>query len=707
MEMSDSVSSSSSLLLQSLSPTEQEQREEAPSSPPSTLLESSQTHGESLSTRQIIFVKFVFYMLGNGFLLPWNAFISAGSYFLSRLSMSCQRTQAHDDTIDIFDSMHPLTLEDKLNTDSDSNNISADGDNGNFMSWIGLLYNLSGLLALTFLLVRQRTNTNKLKSDQELQQTIDGVVTNSTSTAAASLTSESTQRDTSNINHESRENGRTPSCTKSPQCKVLVTSFSIYLLIMIITAVLVLIPSFNTNSNTIQLFKIITFTCITICGTCGAFISSNIISYANMYFPPMYSIQCYISGQAVGGVAISALNLVLNFYMDGKNEETFWNDQCGHNDTHLFMSYGSSFGDGISPILHGRNESHRYLTINHDYNKHDPVGRLNACHDYSYDWGAFSYFVSSCLCLILCIAFFIILDGSSITQYYRNQRKDCLVMMQTGDNNDSCNDRKNDLELNTLIDDFEQDIEECRIGDHSLIEPLLVDNADTEERLSSQRRGNHEEIDPNIIMHHVWYTIQSPVICIFVTFFITLTIFPSWIEMLESVIKCQHGSSRFRNDLFAPLMVVLFNVCDLLGRISSEFVMKFISRSSDIYASNEYNDTNAPSFIISRKISILSTWRLLFLPAFILCKNKESSFNIFGSDIYTFGLMILFAFSQGLVSTLSFVHAARLLSPKPKEIDDEAAQRVASILLNIAAGLGLVIGSMSSFAYNFLCLKLT
>lgn len=462
---------------------------------------------------------------------------------------------------------------------------------------------------------------------------------------------------------------------------------------MAITSIFVLIPTFNKDSNTIQLFKTLTFICIVICGTTGAFTSASIVSYANSYFPPLYSIQCFISGQALGGVSISFLNLILNYAVDGENENKFWNDQCSVNENDYEMKNASvaTYGYSGHGINDGGGDTSRRQMISLDDVSSYTRSLMTSCHDYKIDWGAFSYFTTCCVFLVSSIGLFILLDASSVTKYYRHHSSNQIVTTI-----DYSSRVENEEHMNDECAEAREDEEDCNETDLScpLIEPLLQDNL--------YEQGRYDEVKKDNVTLFVWKKLQQPTICIFITFVITLSIFPSWTGLLESVLKCQKGSSRFRNDLFTPFMVVLFNIFDLVGRLSSGFVTNHISKTR----SNNNSTGVASLSLVSKRIGMLTFMRVFFLPTFYWCKSSTNTVNVFGSDIYTFGLMVLFAFSNGLVSTLSFIHAATLLSQDSQDDDDnmdeEEVQGVASTLLNFAVGLGLLVGSMFSFVYNSL-----
>lgn len=817
--------------------------------------------------REVLFVKFVFYMLGIGFLLPWNAFVSAETYFMSRFTKStCGRNVDDDDN------------------DND-NGGGTDSGGKNFMSWLGLLYNLSGVLALIFLLLQQRakeirSSTNKQQQDQIQRQNSTSNHIDTTTFVDENLDSNNSHEDHddgqqveqqinqqqqqqeeeqvqtlvahhTNTNTNTNNNNNNNNGSTTTQKKTVITSFSINFLIMILTSAMVLFPFFNNSYTTIHLFQIITYITILSYGTVGAFLSTAVLSYANTFFKYYtdVSVQCFISGQAVGGVVISILNLILDYAVDGgSRENSFWDDNCDddddtNNNRNLFLSFQKGLSSSSSSLQLRTTTTTTTATTT-------VIG--NTCHKYNIDWGAFSYFTVCCIFLLLCVILYIILDAHPVLHYYRyyccgidTRNSSAFVGPSTEANIDVLLHHENQVSSSNdlLIEDSgiemeryrntshgeqdlntrekvaynrsstqggekvdvavgqrrnkknknkrewgkrrnkhgrksstekkkkimkEYDIDDGGVGQDqqeqqahsSLLEPLLQQQGNEKQQgqnemcNSNSSSNNKENRTSNSITFHVWKSIQLPIISIFAVFCVTLTAFPSWTGKLQSELQCQSGSSRFRNDLFIPLMIVLFNCFDLLGRLVSGFVMthllqpKKINNRNDSGDNDDENDDrqtqylqhNASLQLISKKITFLSIMRIVFLPAFLFCKTdnppssshsvgllyKEPSSSS-GSDVYTFLLMIVFAFSNGLVSTLSFIHAAVLI-PTSNSVsnntnngdiagetgmhnnddhhqddndDNDAIQKVASTLLNFAVGTGLLLGSLLSFVYNY------
>ena len=168
-------------------------------------------------------VKVVFLLLGVGFLLPWNAFISASAYFVNR------------------------TCVEAISTDA-SVNDSSDNEN-NFMLWFGLSYNFSGVITLGLMLLVQRLKDTKATSTNTPTETND--------------------------TDEEQSGGNT-------QWRMIVISLSFCLLIMILTTSMVLIPSTDPT-----LFQFLSLSSASVCGMSGAFTSAGITSFANTFPPDL------------------------------------------------------------------------------------------------------------------------------------------------------------------------------------------------------------------------------------------------------------------------------------------------------------------------------------------------------------------------------------------------------------------------------------
>eukprot|EP01083_Nonionella_stella_P136942 416828_1 len=430
--------------------------------------------------------------------------------------------------------------------------------------------------------------------------------------------------------------------------KMIVVSFCCFLITMMLTTSLVLVPSIDPS-----FFRLLSLTSAGICGTAGAFTSAGIVSFASI-FPPNIGIQPYIAGQAVGGVVISILNLVLSS-MEDIGADAFWDQHCKNIYT----------GDGDMDI---------FL---HDMNWIKSASNSQtSCSEYRIDWGAFSYFLIGCIFIALCIGLYLHLDQHPVTEYYRN-----LEVEPTGTRQIVSTE-----ETTPMINPEENSMMELNLGQdtRSLNEPLLSNEERSEEQQVCGGDTNEEtgQNSPSVT-GEAWQCIKKPVISIFMTFFVTITIFPSWVTKLQSVQQCLDEKSRFRNDLFFPALIALFNIFDLMGRTASGYV--------------DIRGQSPRSF--DKKLAAASYARFMFFPLFLLLNAAGSilapPIKIFFHDGFPVIFTILLAFTNGFVSCLSFIQASAS-TPQSEDV-----QQIASTILNLAVGGGLFSGSLFSFFYNF------
>lgn len=579
-----------------------------------------------------------FTMLGIGMLLPWNVFVSAEAYFQNRIRLCSNE----EDNMD----------EDRLLERGSVDNDGDESDN-NFMLLFGLLYNLSGVLTLAVMLWMEKSK------DRERDRFESNTASTTSSGSGGYLELDPVESLESEENGFEEEVRREIERATRYQRKMIVIPMSIYLTSLLITTIVVMMKDMNPI-----LFEYLTYTTVLIFGCAGAFAGAGIVSFATT-FPVNMGIQPYVAGQALGGAGISLCNLFFNS-MDEKSLDSFWETHCLDTDAKSSDSYRL-----LGTVSCQRNEIH---------------------------WGTFAYFSIGCIFLASCIVLFIYLDRHPITHQCRLAGyKDLWLGTQ---NEKSCSQTINDpspiLELKNdamtrllhiSFDDNEnnpsshwlelehhkEEVNEVCDETHRimLMEPLLG----KESIIGGNEEGN-KPLD-------IWNVIQIPSICVFLIFFITLTIFPSWTTKLESARQCQERSNRFSNDLFVQFLIVAFNVADLSGRLAS--------RAFKI-------DEGSKTF--SRNLSLASVARVIFFPLFLFCKVSGGalapSSKIFINDIYPVSFVIIFAFTNGLLSTLAFMRISQLTPA----IDD--IQRYVSTIINFTVGFGLLCGSLFSFVFNLI-----
>ena len=160
----------------------------------------------------------------------------------------------------------------------------------------------------------------------------------------------------------------------------------------------------------------------------------------------------------------------------------------------------------------------------------------------------------------------------------------------------------------------------------------------------------------------VWEAVQGPATCIFLTFFVTLAVFPGWTTELISVRQCE-STSRLANDLYVPGTFVLFNLGDFCGRLLS---------------------SRAPA----RGLVSASILRVLFVPLLFLCTSREGSSAIH-SDGFSNMVQFLLALTNGALVSKAFCVAPQLVPPAHHERMSE--------YLTLSVALGLLAGSLCSY----------
>jgi equilibrative nucleoside transporter 1/2/3 len=182
-----------------------------------------------------------------------------------------------------------------------------------------------------------------------------------------------------------------------------------------------------------------------------------------------------------------------------------------------------------------------------------------------------------------------------------------------------------------------------------------------------------EDHDPTNETAAVWKHVKGPACTIFLTFFVTLSLFPGWTSELRSVHQCK-SEFRIFNDLYTPYSFLLFNVGDLVGRLlCAKIPIKKITS-------------------LSTKLVVASGLRFVFFPLLFLCVggSDPDRWQI-PSDLYSQFIQFAFAVSNGLLLSMSFVLAPTLI-PSSIEMQERSSE-----FLSFAVAFGLLCGSLFSF----------
>jgi Nucleoside transporter len=381
----------------------------------------------------------------------------------------------------------------------------------------------------------------------------------------------------------------------------------------------------------------------------------------------------------MAGVAVSVVNFIVAF---GKDPSDYYNVYCRHQSNefdHATTRFLSTTAVGV------------------DNGDHDVVVRFlkgqetilfdpTSCPPYTkIDWSVFVCFFVGLIVLVLCLVGFSRIH-SIITQH---DIKDVMCSRDNGKDNTNRSirhqHRLNDYETiqTTENDDF-----------YTTPTPTVTDlvatplctirsatNLPTTNTSSSHDHDEDESVTESSSFVMVWDGVQGPAVCIFVTFFITLGLFPGWTSEIRSIYQCHTNASRLSNDLYVPFSFLLFNIGDFTGRLLSttSYAMFFFIEQ--------------PQYLSTRLV-VLSSLRFLFFPVLFLCNGNPSYPPPLGfyveSDIYAIVVQFMFAITGGFLISSSFVHASTLVP------NNKGAQERMSEILSFAVSFGLFSGSVLS-----------
>ncbi len=591
-------------------------------------LESSNTGLPATPTLPLspMVIRAIFLLLGVGILIPWNAFVSAKSYFQSRL---CQE-----------------------------GNVIVD-----FELWFGLVWNTSSVCSLGIIIASVAFKDAFCKSSNE--ETSRRL--NSSSEAATDTLSTGSQNSggTHHSNHSQQE---------GHSFWLVMVPLALYLMLFAITDLLVLVPSIEPHT-----FLILTLGGLAICGTCGAIATAGIISTAGL-FESHLGITPFFSGQALGGVAVSIASFIAATLEDPTD---FWDQACAAPNTN------QTTATTVIDVLVRTEVHNRQLEV-------DLWGSSLTCSPYSQtDWAVFGYFLAGCLVLAACLVGYTI-----INRFQKQEHRDDYETIHDTPITPILDEPSPRLGLEMKNQRAES--EQCTMEPTSapttqsyhgeermpsvseLMSPssLVVAEGGASDNFSDELSVEPEEYTEEESELAVFSAIKGPATCIFLVFSLTLCLFPSWVSQLRSARECQ-THFRLANDLYAPLSFVVFNIGDLTGRVLSEKVPVTHIRH------------------LSTKLVAAALGRLLlFPPLFLLCVNQESRSWHVHSDIYSFVVQFLFAITNGLLVSCSFMHAPHLVA------HNTSMQERASEMMTFAVSFGLLTGSLLSFPFASLASNL-
>jgi len=720
---------------------QQEEEQPSESSPPTTTDLSQPPILIQPNRISPIWIRGTFLLLGVGILIPWNAFVSAKPYFQARL---CQNSKVIVD----FELWFGLVW--------NMSSVFSLGFiilTVAFKDWWKSTKRTTPTTTTA-----DMTTTNSIHDSTNPHMTLTTATTTTTSMTIPRHTTNyrdssdhgSMGSSTSVDSHPTSRESHSSSTKNHSSMGLVMVPLTLYLVVFLLTDALVLIPTIDA-----QWFLRFTMIGLALCGTCGSIATAGIISTAGL-FESHIGITPFFSGQALGGVAVAVANFMAStlespdeFWEETCHHLPSNNSSRTDSDNNQWTHQGRTKDDSTSSSSSWLSRMERRHLVTHPVDLWDipppscsPYGQL--------DWVVFGYFFVGCMVLAGCLVGYVFIHQYQ-TQEYRDhyqsvqdiplpseqgQRQQgpsvagngCLI---EDDDNEVGVDHpsstrygrmKNHQRLNGSPKDSTvpavkgqdkggeqndtvvlqttppyQDISgsTATTSHPSHLLPLYVEATPTtstplerdefmDEHVEegSVEPGEYTEEENELA---IFYAIKGPWTTIFLVFALTLCIFPSWVSQLKSIHQCHMSTTtttrnhRLFNDLYSPLSFVIFNVGDLCGRLVSERIP--ITRIKRL----------------SSKLVAAALGRLMVFPIlFLMCVTEEERrwFPVIANDIYSWSVQFFFAMTNGLLVSLSFMHAPHLVA------HNTTMQERASEMMTFSVSLGLLMGSLLSFPFS-------
>lgn len=500
---------------------------------------------------------------------------------------------------------------------------------------------------------------------------------------------------------------------------------TIYATVFSIQAFLVTIPDISPTN-----FLIVTFVGLAICGTCGAIATAGIISTAGL-FPSHIGINPFFSGQSLGGVVVSIANF--GAAAVGEDPVDYLDKHCRstNHSQEIISTYNSIISTEIhrmdsylpqeeppscSPYaerdwavfsyfllgciilifcLVGYHQIHLYQNMIHrddyetlhNHEQHEAAAGENYINDNVVEVDETSPRIGLEM-------------NDRIYQREQNQNEQGMILSRSSVDENLTTASKLEQSTNIMNENLNSNNENSRKtlisipGDIPTAEmtasssnitclPSLCGNAhndddDDDNQIEQDRFDDEEEEEytDNLDTKSVFFAIKGPVTCVFLTFTVTLTLFPSYISDLKSSHECENHF-RLYNDLYVPFSFVLFNVGDLIGRILAEYIP--VDRIKNF----------------SRKLVACAILRIALVPLFLMCLTTTGKDNsmVIRNDLFSLSVQLLFAITNGLFVSTSFMWSPQLVGTTT------SLQERASETMTLALYFGLLCGSFLAFPF--------
>jgi hypothetical protein len=454
------------------------------------------------------FITTIFLLLGVGILLPWNAYISAKQYFVSRLC----NDKDHDEN---------------------PHNIGE-----NVEMWFSIMYNGAGVLSLVVVIFMQHLADGD-KFNKRIKSVKSFILNNTTNLSVSMMSSKPSSLNTIDTQHGADHT----------TWYMVMIPLAVYLIVFAISTLLVFFTSIPT-----QLFTDLTLSGLFICGVSTAIASSGIVGTAGL-FPANLGVNPYFNGQAIGGLLVACANFIASF-VDGP--DNFLLQYCS--DKPPFQISPNNTNRRFDEVDHAMNGETICV----------PYREISLATAGYFSWGGI--ILAACMVgysyvdrykrLVRKNSDVVDIDKIDDNNDHWNNHDESRLLIE------SPISKAEKYRLDERIGDNRSNFKVTTKNVPNSYQNSRTDA--TEVRRQNSSDTDMSESTQSLTVS-VSTSIQGPTLSIFLTYFCTLAVFPVWTSELISSDQC-NVSSRIRNDLFVPLSFVIFNGGDLVGRYISSAI---------------------------------------------------------------------------------------------------------------------------------------
>lgn len=216
----------------------------------------------------------------------------------------------------------------------------------------------------------------------------------------------------------------------------------------------------------------------------------------------------------------------------------------------------------------------------------------------------------------------------------------------------------------------------------------LIQDIHDDNGIPNPASNSHDDAWAETSQYHLLYIMRHSVFASGFVFFVTLSIFPG---LTSNIVSIKKTSNNLYHSLWKPLQFVNFNLFDFLGRAASAY----------------FNDSKHHLLSNRKVITALSISRLIFFPLFLLCNfthekterfvqmkmftslTDVKKYTFFHNDVYPTLLMSLFAISNGFIGSIAMMQG-------PALVDSKDSATAGTIMIS-GLTFGLALGSLFSF----------